>query len=268
LIAPGVSDSEFVLFGQVCQRTGLDPFARQIYAITRNAWNPQTRQKEPKMSIQVSIDGLRLIADRSGQYAGSETLWCGLDGQWVDVWLKPGSPAAAKTTVWKNGSDRTFTGVARFDAYCQRDKDGSPSGLWKNMPDVMIGKCSEALALRKAFPAEMSGLYTREEMQQSETVDVSVVDNPDPVISDAQKKRLFAIAKKNAWPTDEVKKTIFDVAGVDSSAKIPKRLYDDVVKVLEGVDYNGPIEPQHDPESVAAIHVAVGGSENDFKGIN
>lgn len=245
LIAPGISDQEFVLFGQVCQRTGLDPFARQIYAISRNVYNPKTKQKEPKMTIQVSIDGFRLIADRSGQYAGSETLWCGPDGEWVDVWLKPGPPAAAKTTVWKNGSDRTFTGVARFDAYAQ-SYNGELSGLWKTMPDVLIGKCSEALALRKAFPAELSGLYTREEMQQAETVDVAVIDDADPVISEAQKKRLFAIAKQNAWPTDEVKKTILDVAGVDSSAKIPKRLYNDVVKVLEGVDYNAvEAEPVH-----------------------
>lgn len=177
LIAPGVSDQEFALFGQVCKRTGLDPFARQIYAISRKVYNKETRQKEPKMTIQVSIDGLRLIADRSGQYAGSETLWCGPDGQWVDVWLNPGYPAAAKTTVWKNGSDRTFTGVARFDAYCQR-YEGKPQGLWETMGDVMIGKCSEALALRKAFPAEMSGLYTREEMQQADNVPVSVEAGP------------------------------------------------------------------------------------------
>jgi phage recombination protein Bet len=255
LIAPGVSDSEFVLFGQVCQRTGLDPFARQIYAITRNVYNRETKRKEPKMTIQVSIDGLRLIADRSGQYAGSETLWCGPDGKWVDVWLKPGPPAAAKTTVWKNGSDRTFIGVARFGAYCQ-SYDGKPQGLWDSMPDVMIGKCSEALALRKAFPADMSGLYTREEMQQAETVDVAIVDSAralaPSVISEAQKKRLFAIAKKNAWPKEDVKEMILNVAGVDSSAKIPKVKYDDVVAAMESIDYNIPIT---EPDQVVDTEV-------------
>lgn len=79
----------------------------------------------------------------------------------------------------------------------------------------------------------------------------------DPVISDAQKRRLFAIAKKNAWPTDEVKQTIADVAGVDSSSKIPQRLYDDVVKVLEGVDYNQTFEPAGPDEGDAVYAGAV-----------
>jgi len=238
LIAPGISDQEFVLFGQVCTRTGLDPFARQIYAISRNVYNPKTKQKEPKMTIQVSIDGFRLIADRSGQYAGSETLWCGPDGQWVDVWLKPGPPAAAKTTVWKNGSDRTFTGVARFDAYAQ-SYNGELSGLWKTMPDVLIGKCSEALALRKAFPAELSGLYTREEMQQAETVDVVAVDGqrskPSPYITPAQLKRYMATADKYKWSQEAQKGLLFGL-GIKTRKEIPVDVYDEIIATLETQD--------------------------------
>ena len=213
LIAPGVTDEEFALFEHVCKQTGLDPFARQIYPIVRNVWNKQTRQKEPKMTIQVSIDGLRLIADRRGNYAGSETLWCGPDGKWVDVWLKPGPPAAAKTTVWKSSSSRPFVGVARFDAYCQR-YEGKPQGLWETMPDVMIGKCSEALALRKAFPAEMSGLYTREEMQQADNVEVLEVPLPKPKATPAprpsrtlaeQVKELIDYGKANGLTVTQIK---------------------------------------------------------------
>jgi hypothetical protein len=81
-------------------------------------------------------------------------------------------------------------------------------------------------------------VYTPEELGASVDSEGDVIEvESEPVISEQQKKRLFAIAKKNAWPTEEVKKTILDVAGVDSSAKIPKRLYDDVVAVLEGIDY-------------------------------
>jgi phage recombination protein Bet len=163
-IAKGCSDGELALFGQVCTKTGLDPFSRQIYAISRGG----------KMSIQVSIDGFRTIAARSNLYGGSMTEWCGEDGVWRDVWLSTKSPAAAKTTVWRKGSPQPFTGVARFAAYQQGNS------MWSKMPDVMIGKVSESLALRKAFPAELSGLYSSEEMEQADVPIPTKIDTPQP----------------------------------------------------------------------------------------
>jgi phage recombination protein Bet len=174
-IAKGCSDGELQLFSQVCAKTGLDPFSRQIYAIVRNQYNPDTRQKEPKMTITLSIDGFRTIAARSGLYGGSTSEWCGDDGVWRDVWLSTKPPAAAKTTVWRIGSPHPFIGVARFDAYAQ-SYNGKLSGLWEKMPDVLIAKCSESLALRKAFPAELSGLYSTEEMDQADNT-----PSPPPV---------------------------------------------------------------------------------------
>jgi hypothetical protein len=113
------------------------------------------------MTIQAGIDGLRSIAERTGQLDGSETLWCGEDGQWTDVWLGSKPPAAAKTTIWRKGAGHPFTGVARFADY------NAGQGLWSKMGATMIAKCSEALALRKAFPADLSGVYSTDEMEQA-----------------------------------------------------------------------------------------------------
>jgi phage recombination protein Bet len=164
-IAPGCSGDELRLFAYACQRTGLDPFSKQIYAIKRGG----------KLTIQVSIDGLRSIAERTGQLDGSMSYWCGDDGVWTDVWLSSKPPAAAKTTIWRKGAGHPFTGVARFADY------NAGQGLWSKMGATMIAKCSEALALRKAFPADLSGVYSSDEMEQA-VESVTVTSTPAPAL--------------------------------------------------------------------------------------
>ena len=175
-IAPGCSSDELRLFAYACQRTGLDPFSKQIYAIRRSG----------RMTIQAGIDGLRAIAERTGELDGSHTEWCGDDGQWSDVWISAKPPAAAKTTIWRKGSSHPFTGVARFADY------NAGQGLWSKMPAAMIAKCSEALALRKAFPANLGGVYSTDEMEQAEVQPVTVTAAPALPAGDA---KLFAAGK-------------------------------------------------------------------------
>ena len=153
------SQGDLAVFFHQAQRSGLDPFKREIYMITRKG----------KPTIQTGIDGFYKIADRVSRKTGgtwgiSETLWCGQDGQWADVWLQAGPPAAAKVTLERNGA--RFTVVALTSEYMAQGP------MWQKMPARMIAKCAEALAIRKAFPEDLSGLYTADEMAQA--------DNPTP----------------------------------------------------------------------------------------
>lgn len=164
-IAPTVTPDEFKLFIEACKHYGLNPLARQIYAISRYDFQVQGN----KMSIQTSIDGYRLLAERSGKYAGQlGPFWCGEDGQWVDVWVKSTPPVAARVGILRSDFKEPIWAVAKYESYAQKKKDGTPTSMWLKMPDVMLAKCAESLGLRRAFPAELSGLYTSEEMAQAD----------------------------------------------------------------------------------------------------
>lgn len=192
-ICKGATNDELEMFMYQCSRTGLDPFARQIYSVERK--EKRDDNWVTVRSIQTSIDGFRLIAERSQKYAGQVgPFWCGPDGVWQDVWLDNLPPVAARVGVLRHDFKEPCWGVARFNAYAQRKRDGNPTQMWAKMADVMIAKCAESLALRKAFPQELSGLYTDDEMRQPDVAEVEILDEPDdrprPKITPAQAAEL------------------------------------------------------------------------------
>lgn len=187
---------DLAVFFHQAVRTGLDPFARQIYMIGR--WTKQGT----KQTIQTGIDGYRLIArratDKAHETLGYEdTLWCGDDGKWTDVWLSKNPPSAAKVTVLRNGE--RFSAVALFSEYAGTTKDGSYTQMWATKGAIMIAKCAEALALRKAFPQDLSGIYTAEEMAQADNETRAV---SKPAAAQAQKRKPPTISEAMGVATE------------------------------------------------------------------
>lgn len=174
-----VPQGDLDVFFHVAQRTGLDPFARQIHLIGRKSKRYDREAKrdvyETKYTIQTGIDGYRVTMNRAAKREGDtleyeDTEWCGRDGVWTDVWVASTPPTAARVTLLKNG--RRFTGTAMYSEYVQtyQDKHGQtlPNSMWAKMPAGQLAKCAEALAVRKAYPLDFAALYTDDEMGQAD----------------------------------------------------------------------------------------------------
>lgn len=168
----GVKDdvlpAELMIFQHVAQRARLDPFSKQIYLIGR--WDNRARRDVYRP--QTSIDGFRLIAERSGRYAGRVgPMWCADDGAWREIWSGSKPPTAAKMGVRHydaRGVLHETWATVMFDEYVVTNKDGKPTGKWGTMPANQISKCGEAQALRTVFPDETAGLVVDEEVEKGD----------------------------------------------------------------------------------------------------
>ena len=163
-VAKGCDQNELAFFLQVAKLKRLDPFTGQIHVVKR--WDGQAGKD--KITIQTGIDGYRVIASRTNDLAG-------IDDPEYDTETE-GHPNWAKVTVYRYGRGDekvSYRATARWGEYVQMVKDKQtneyrPNRMWKTMPYLMLGKVAEALALRKAFPDELSGMYMNEEMDQAD----------------------------------------------------------------------------------------------------
>jgi len=184
-IAPGASSVEIEVFLKFCEHVQLDPFRSQVWLVPRY----DSKLRRQVFKPQVGIDGMRLIAQRSQLYGGSlEPEWCGTDGVWQSIWLdKKTHPAAARFRVVRKDWQEPSVGIATWDQFApMMGKKGEKylAPMWQQMGPHMLAKCAEAQALRRAFPAEMAGVYAdielgianEEKADEPEAVAAVVVD--------------------------------------------------------------------------------------------
>lgn len=214
-VAVGANDTEFAMFVYQAKRTGLDPLARQIYCVKIG----------DKVTIQASIDGLRLVAQRSGDYAGQD------EPEFVGS--RDSHPDIAKVKVYKFAKDGqrylAATGVAYWDEY---KPAAGRDFMWLKMPHTMLAKVAEALALRKAFPQDLSGIYSAEEMDQAQTTPLSgeVVEQTetanseiDPMMAtEKQVKAIFAIGNDQGYESETYKEMVKEAYGLESFNDLTK----------------------------------------------
>lgn len=160
MYAPTASDLEFKVLVSIARVRRLNPLLGHIHFVKRpnKITDPDGRERwVDKWTCQVSIDGLRSKAEETGLY----------DGQDEAVFAREDGELVARVNVYRKGIARPFVGVAYWSEFVQTTRKGEPVRMWQQMPRHMLAKCAEALALRKAFPAELAGLYTSDEMGQA-----------------------------------------------------------------------------------------------------
>ncbi|WP_145497564.1 recombinase RecT [Streptomyces sp. CFMR 7] len=181
LLSPGLANAprgHLAMFFHYCVRTGLDPFARQIYMIGRKNWKAVDDPDEPERiwTIQTGIDGFRTIAHRSAAKAGEsisyeDTVYYDSEGTAYDVWPFKSNPAAIKVTVLRGTSRFPF--IAKWEEFAPTYYDPKQgmyvvAKMWLQMPVHMLRKCAEAGSLRMAAPQDLSGVYVDEEMARAD----------------------------------------------------------------------------------------------------
>jgi phage recombination protein Bet len=244
-ICKGATDGELKHCIDLSTRLQLDPFARQIFFIKR--WDATT--KKEVWTPLVSIDGLRLIAQRSRKYAGQVGPFYSKGEHktnpqtnieqmiWYDAWPFKEPPMFAKVGVIHSDFTKPQWETAKYDSYVQKTKEGVATSMWLKMPEILLAKCAESLALRKAFPNELSGVYTIDEMGQS----TNVIQAKPVSRMERIEKMLLAFSdlyeKQTGQPGNGIRYLIEDRFGEkkaenfdDKDLSICEMLYRDLVK--------------------------------------
>ena len=214
-VCKDATNDELELFLHACKRTGLDPVLKQIYAVKRFDKSINANV----MSVQIGIDGYRLIADRTGKYApGRETEF---------KFTKDNKPFSATAFVKKLTPDGTWHEVSATVFYSesvQTKKDGTPTAFWASKPLTMLSKCAETNALKKAFPGELAGLENQEIASAA-----SFEQADDKRVNNSQISALLSIIKDD----QDLMQRFLDYHGILNMGNLLASKFDESVKFLK-----------------------------------
>lgn len=210
---PDLNSDEFALFVARCEKRGIDPLLRfvvpQLYVDKRSG--------KRRVTDITTIDAYRSIAQGTGEYKGqTRPMWCGADGKWRDVWLEKEHPLAAVVCIHREGFVEPVGQPALWSEYAQT-YNGKPNRAWGSMGALMLAKCSESLGFRKAFPEQLSGTYTAEEMQQAQ--DESQPEKPSPFNAEPDVIKAYVTAIGDAADEESLKNVGKKVAALKLGAQ-------------------------------------------------
>jgi phage recombination protein Bet len=164
-VAKDCNDLEFDTYIELCKARGLNPLLRHAFAQVYSKNDKDKRQ----MVIVVSREGQRSLAERTKAYRPDERAPRFAECEKSDK--NPAGLLSAEVSVYKHSHGEWFpvTEVAYWEEYAPNP----PKDLWRKMPRVMLAKCAEMAALRKAFPDDFGGLYGEAEIDRGEVLDLT-----------------------------------------------------------------------------------------------
>ena len=258
-IARGATDIELRYFVNVCNRMGLDPFSRQIWAIKR--WDSSLGNYA--MGIQVGIDGFRHTANRTGLYGGQiGPVWCGQDGVWKDIWLSDEPPFAAKVGIIRTDFKEPIYAIAKYSAMVQLTKEKKPNAFWTKMPDHMLAKCAEAQAIRKCFGSEFVGVFSEDE--------TAMAPEPDLASPSYKAEKVFEKYNqsiKDVTPTKEELQKHEDAIEKPVEKLTKKPIVNHAAKISSNAEYRTPFGFGNYPKGIALRELGTNGVKDMQKTI-
>ena len=175
------SDEAVCMAVDYCKARGLDIFKKPVHIV------PIWDKKKGRLveTVWPGIAELRTTAARTGDYAGKDAPEWGPDKtQQFDSNVTVTFPEWCRVTVHKivHGHRVGYTGeVYWIETYASKGKANTPNEMWRKRARGQLAKCAEAEALRAAFPEEIGGEHSAEEMEGQETLIDVTPPRPEPI---------------------------------------------------------------------------------------